>query len=213
VGSALLDAGIERVRELRCDAVRSRVEGTDASALRFAARSGFVEVDREVELVRPLRPREPASNPPPGVELAEVPPGARDGLRTLVVAGVADMPVVGGLSEGFADELMDELREALLVVTAVADGACVGLAGLQRHGARTAALAHTITTVLPPYRGRGIARALKVACAHWAAGMGYDELVTWTQVGNDAMQAVNEATGFERGNVSVTVEAPTIAPT
>lgn len=58
---------------------------------------------------------------------------------------------------------------------------------------------------LPPV---GIAQALKQACIHFAAGVGYRELVTWTQMGNDAMQAVNLGAGFRPGHVSITVEGP-----
>jgi hypothetical protein len=36
--------------------------------------------------------------------------------------------------------------------------------------------------------------------------------VTWTQQGNDAMQAVNERVGFRPGKVSITVEGPAAVP-
>jgi GNAT superfamily N-acetyltransferase len=106
------------------------------------------------------------------------------------------------------DELLDEFAQALHVVAAREGGRLVGVAGLLPHGAREGALEHAFTTVLPSHRRRGVALALKRACMSWAAGAGYRELVTWTQGGNDGMQAVNERAGFLPGAVSLTLEAP-----
>jgi GNAT superfamily N-acetyltransferase len=119
------------------------------------------------------------------------------------------MPVVGGVADGFVDEMMGELRRAAHVVTAREDGVVVGLAGLACFGSeREDALEHAFTTVLPAHRGRGIAKALKHACVHWSSERGYRQLVTWTQDGNTAMQRVNESVGFRPGKTSITVEGP-----
>ncbi len=117
------------------------------------------------------------------------------------------MPVAGGLDDGFVDELMDEFERALFRVVAVEQGTPVGVAGLLPYGARDDALEHAFTTVLRSHRGRGVAHALKAACVRWATANGYRALVTWTQTGNDAMQAVNLAAGFRTGQVSITLEA------
>ncbi len=208
VGTALIQATLEAIRELGCDTVRSSVDGDDLDAMRFAARHGFVEVDRQVELVRALGKSERPALPPAGIELAPVGPEQRDELRVLLVAAVEDMPVVGGVGADFVDELMDEFDEAKLALVALDGGVVVGAAGVMRYGAREDALEHVMTTVARTHRGRGIAQALKQACVHWAAGAGYRELVTWTQQGNDAMQAVNLKAGFRPGHVSITVEGP-----
>jgi len=206
VGTSLVEATRGYLRELGCDAVRSRLDGDDLPALRFAGRHGFAEVDREVELVCPLGKAERAAVPPPGIELAEFAPERAEELRLLLVTAVEDTPVAGGIGPAFADQLVDELTDALYIVTAREGGALVGMAGLGRYGAREDALEHAMTTVARTHRGRGIAQALKQACVHWAAAAGYRELVTWTQQGNDAMQAVNERVGFRPGHVSITVE-------
>ena len=208
VGTALIQATLETIRELGCDTVSSHVAGDDLDAMRFAARRGFVEVDRQVELVRTLGKVEAPAVPPAGIELAPVRPEQRDELRVLVVAAIEDMPVVGGVGPELVDELLDELDEAELALVALDGGAIVGAAGVMRYGAREDALEHVLTTVARTHRGRGIAQALKQACVHWAAGAGYRELVTWTQKGNDAMQAVNLKAGFRPGRVSITVEGP-----
>jgi mycothiol synthase len=208
VGTALLEAALPHARSLGYTLARSHVDGVDMHSLRFAARRGGSEIDRQVELVRDLAPDEAPAAAPSGIELAEH-RGDPAPLRPLVAAGVIDMPVVGGLAEGFLDEMMDELRRSVHVVIAREDGGVVGLAGLAPFGPeREDALEHTFTTVLPAHRGRGIAKALKDACIHWSSERGYRQLVTWTQDGNRAMQAVNEAVGFRRGKISITVEWP-----
>ena len=210
VGSALVQATLEYLRELGCAVARSHLDGDDLGALRFAARWGATEVDRQVELVRPLAAAEPPAVPPPGIELAPFGPERAEDLRALLAAAVEDMPVAGGIGSGFVDELVDELRDARYLVVALDGNAVVGMAGLVRYGAREDALEHAMTTVARRHRGRGIAQALKQACVEWAAGAGYRELVTWTQQHNDAMQAVNERLGFRPGHVSITVEGPVV---
>ena len=212
VGTALVAAALEYVGELGCDFVRSHIDGDDPAALRFAARNGFAEVDRQVELVRPLGESERPAVAPAGIELAELAPERAEELRPLLVVAAEDMPVAGGIGSHFADQLVAELRDACYLVTALDGGMLVGMAGLSRYGAREEALEHAMTAVARTHRGRGIAQTLKQACVRWAADAGYRELVTWTQQGNDAMQAVNERVGFRPGHVSITVEGPVAVP-
>ena len=208
VGAALLDAALPYARTLGPELARSHVDGNDAHSLGFAHRRGCAEVDRQVELVRDLRPDEEPAAAIAGIELAEH-RGDPEPLRPLVAAGVADMPVFGGIGDGFVDELLDELRRAVHVITAREGGVVVGLAGLAAYGEERAdALEHAFTTVLATHRGRGIAKALKQACVRWSSAHGYRQLVTWTQDGNAGMQAVNESVGFRPGKISITVEGP-----
>jgi GNAT superfamily N-acetyltransferase len=206
VGSELLAVALKYARELGCEVARSHVDGADDASVQFAEQRRFVEVDRQVELVRPLAAEEPEAEPPPGIELAGLRPEQRDDLRALLTVAVEDMPVAGGVGPEFVDEILFEFDEARFAVAAVDAGELVGVAGLARYGARSEALEHAMTAVARSHRGRGIAKALKGACVHWAAANGYCELVTWTQNGNAAMQAVNDRLGFRRGEISITVE-------
>jgi len=206
VGSELLAVALEYARELGCEVARSHVDGADDASVRFAERRRFVEVDREVELVRPLAAEEPEAEPPSGIELAPLRCEHRDELRALLVTAVEDMPVAGGVGPELVDEILVEFDEARFAVVAVDAGELVGAAGLARYGSRAEALEHAMTTVARSHRGRGIAKALKGACVHWAAANGYRELVTWTQDGNAAMQAVNDRLAFRQGEISITVE-------
>ena len=211
VGTALLEAALPHARTFGYALARSHVDGADTHSVRFAVRRGCKEVDRQVELVRDLGPDELVPEPPAGIELAEL-DGDPESLRALVAAGVADMPVVGGLADTFVGEVMDELRRAVYLVIAREHGLVVGLAGLAPYGPeRKDALDHAFTTVLPSHRGRGIAKALKRACIRWSSEQGYRQLVTWTQDGNQAMQDVTRAVGFRAGRIILTVEAPLVS--
>ena len=56
---------------------------------------------------------------------------------------------------------------------------------------------HELTGTLPEYRGRGLARAAKVATIRWAAESGLRFLVTSNDDQNAPMLALNERLGYE----------------
>jgi predicted GNAT superfamily acetyltransferase len=62
---------------------------------------------------------------------------------------------------------------------------------------------HGLTVVRRDWRGRGVAAALKERQAAWAVANGLRELVTWTQTGNENMQAVNDRLGYVLGSFSI----------
>jgi hypothetical protein len=49
---------------------------------------------------------------------------------------------------------------------------------------------------------------LKRAQLHWAAANGVAELVTWTQRGNEAMQALNRRLGYLDKSKVITYQGP-----
>jgi len=67
---------------------------------------------------------------------------------------------------------------------------------------------HGLTAVGREWRRRGLASALKQATIAWASARGLRELYTWTQSGNEGMQAVNRGLGYVDRNVSISVHAP-----
>lgn len=207
-GTALLQACAEVAQELSLDTLRSHYDGGDSAATAFVARHGFVEVDRQVELVRELGTSEPAAAAPAGIVLAKLRDEQLERVRALAREAVADMPVVGGLDPSAADEYVDELVAGKVAFVAFASEQVVGFAGLAPYGAVPDALECSFTAVDRGHRGRGVAWALKQACVSWASGEGYRELVTWTQTGNDAMQAVNLRAGFRTRQIAITVEGP-----
>ena len=207
LGTALLRAGSERARELGCDVLAGHVDADDEAALAFAARFGFVEVDRQVELVRPLSPGEQWPAVPDGVEIVPLAREHVEGLHVLALAAARDLPVAGEIRPETVATWVDEIVAGHAFV-ALADGEVVGVAGIADRPARNGSAENNLTAVRADLRGRGIATALKLTVVAWAAEHGYRELTTWTQEGNDRMQAVNDRAGYRPGHVSITVRGP-----
>ncbi|MGH2405869.1 MAG: GNAT family N-acetyltransferase, partial [bacterium] len=67
-------------------------------------------------------------------------------------------------------------------------------------------LIHNVTGVLPAWRGRGIAMALKLATIAYAQRHGYAEIRTHNEVRNAGMLAINERLGFARQPAWITFE-------
>ena len=118
--------------------------------------------------------------------------------------GYEDMPIDG----------VDILEENWLVeeatlpggsFVAIADGEIVGYAGLMRWPDEPAKCEHGLTVVRRDWRRRGLATAIKQRSIAWAAANGIRELVTWTQTGNENMQAVNARLGYVTTDVDLAV--------
>jgi GNAT superfamily N-acetyltransferase len=69
----------------------------------------------------------------------------------------------------------------------------VGLARLRRQGN---AAVNAYTAVDPAYRGRGIARALKLRTVLWARATGLEYLYTGNDIENRRMLAINSRLGY-----------------
>lgn len=147
------------------------------------------------------------------VELAELPvaegyrlvplAGARDRvdeLFAICAAGELDMPGEEPETElSREDWKRDDFAQAALSQ----DGSFVALAGEravaltllavdpERHVAY-----NRMTATLPEFRRRGLAFALKVASARWAAENGYDRVITENDATNAGMLAINERLGY-----------------
>jgi GNAT superfamily N-acetyltransferase len=91
---------------------------------------------------------------------------------------------------------------------ALAGDELVGMAGLLRDVDRPERAENALTTVRRDFRGRGIARALKKTTIAWASDRGLREIYTWTQTGNENMQAVNERLGYVTRTVSISLRRP-----
>jgi GNAT superfamily N-acetyltransferase len=90
----------------------------------------------------------------------------------------------------------DELPEWLLAAVADA-GELVGIACLvPMHGGSEAG--HRFTGVAPDWRGRGVARALKVELLRWAATAGITRVFASNDEHNPAMRRVNDDLGYEQ---------------
>jgi GNAT superfamily N-acetyltransferase len=197
IGSAVLEALVDHARSVGHGSVASLTD--EEAALSFAVVHRFREIDRQVEQVRPIDADEPDPPPFPGVTfttLAEDPSLHRDAW-VVAEQGYTDMKLVTGPARVTFEEWLGE--DATLPggsIVALADGRIVGWAGLVAFADDPTRVENGLTAVDRAWRGRGLAAAMKRRQLRWAATHGITEIVTWTQMGNEAMQHVNVGLGY-----------------
>lgn len=194
IGSELLDLAVAHAPGLGRPHVSGMVFEDDPESVAWVTNRGFEEYDRQVELSRQLSATEAEPLAPNGVELTELEESRHEEAYEVWAECYPDMPVSPPIpAPSYEDWLEEEVSGPVTFVALDADRV-VGAAALFE---RVDGLAeHGLTAVRRSHRGRGIATALKQALVHWAAENGFRELTTWTQDGNDAMQAVNLKLGY-----------------
>jgi GNAT superfamily N-acetyltransferase len=206
VGTALLQRLAEHVESLGFPRAGSNVD--DSGSLEFAHRFGFREHDRQVEQVREIAGNEPTPRIPDGIEpasLAERPELFPRVYHELAVEALADLAVTPKVEISFEDWEREWVTWPEGSFIALTGDEIVGCAGLIRDYDRPDRAEHSLTAVRRDWRGRGLAKALKRQTIAWAAANGLTELYTWTQTGNEAMQAVNERLGYSIRSTCITV--------
>ena len=203
-GTVVLGALLAHVRELGFATASSHVDGNDPGSLAFADRHGFEEVDRQVEQVKAVGDELPVTAPE-GVTFVTIGerPELLRGAHELAVEGYADMAVSTPVTISLEDWLAEEATVPDGSFVALADGDIVAYTGLCRDPAGT--VEDGLTVVRRAWRRRGLAEALKRAKLAWAAANGIEEIVTWTQSGNEAMRTLNQRLGYAYRSVSITV--------
>jgi len=212
VGTALMRALADHGRLLGRDGVNAFVDADDAGSISFATRFGLVETDHQLEQIRAVGAREPEPVLPPGIELVSL-AERRDELLLAAWTAVArdayaDMPLPGPVTYRPETWLREEATRPEGSFVALEDGEIVGYAGLQEHANGMATAEHGLTAVRRDRRRHGIGRALKRAQLHWASANGVVELVTWTQRGNEGMQALNRSLGYRDVSKVLTMQGP-----
>jgi mycothiol synthase len=180
----------------------SHVAADDERSLAFAQRFGFEELRREVQQVldvRAVKPREIQ-----GIELVsiEARPDLLEAAYPVAQEGYEDLPI-DGLDISRMTWLAEEATLPAGSFAALADGEVVGYAGLLRWADDPTKAEHGFTVVRRDRRRRGLASALKEHQIAWAAANGIRQLVTYTQTGNESMQAVNARLGFVTTEVTI----------
>jgi mycothiol synthase len=198
LGALIFHALADHVRALDRGELISFVYAGEAGSVAFAERFGQVVVDYQLEQRREVGD-EPPAVVPAGIELVAVDGRREELLRyawPVALEGYADMPLPGDVEFTLEEWLRDEATRPDGSFVAFEGGEVVGYAGLLEHAGGAGVAEHGLTVVRRDRRGRGIAGALKRAQLHWAAKAGVDELVTWTQQGNEAMQGLNRSLGY-----------------
>jgi mycothiol synthase len=210
IGTELMHALSAHARTLGRDSINSFVYADEPHSIAFVERFGLVDADYQLEQVRPVGD-EDAPELPSGLEVVSV-AGRREELLTaawpVALEAYADLPLPGAVTYNLDEWLRDEATRPEGSFVAFEDGEIVGWAGLSTHANGDATAEHGLTAVRRDRRGHGIGRALKQTQLRWAAQNGVVELVTWTQRGNEAMQALNRSLGYVDKSKVITYQGP-----
>jgi len=213
VGTALLRALAEHAVAHGYELAVAHTESDGATE--FGRRFGFEERGRQIEQVRRIGGDETAPLLPDGVELVSLADRPGLHLRTfheLAASVLLELPLASPISITAEDWERDWVSWPEGSVVALAGEEIVGCAGLIRDDDRPDRAEHSLTAVRPDWRGRGLAKAMKQRVIRWASEQGLCELYTWTQTGNQAMQAVNRSLGFVDRAVTIDLRAPLPLP-
>ena len=207
VGTALVRPLVDFVESLGLERLSGQVGDPGSKA--FAERFGFVESDRQVEQVRHLDGEIAVDPVPAGLEvvtIAERPELLEAAYPLACDEGYPDLALEGSIEVPLEDWLHDEATLPEGSFVALADGEIVAYSGLMAHD-NDGVAEDGLTVVRREWRRRGLAKALKQRELDWAREAGMQEIVTWTQRGNESMRAVNERLGYEYRDVAITMAA------
>ncbi len=210
IGTELLRALSDHASSLGREGVNAFVYADEAHSIAFAEHFGLAEADYQLEQVRVIGD-EPAPELPTLLELVSV-AGRREELLTaawpVALEAYADLPLPGEVTYKLDEWLREEATRPEGSFVAFEEGEIVGWAGLSVHANGDATAEHGLTAVRRDRRSQGIGRLLKRTQLHWAAQNGVIELVTWTQRGNEAMQALNRSLGYVDKSKVITFQGP-----
>ena len=192
------------------------VNDGDEASLAFARSRGFEIVSREIGLELELASaslQEPA--PSDGIELVCLAdrPELAEGMYEVAGEAIRDVP---GSEEYVMFPREEFVQRHLHRPHGLAEGTFVALAGdevvgyakLRSAGARPGVAVNGLTAVKRAWRGRGIAGALKQTQVAWAAGAGYERLVTGVEERNEPIRRLNERLGYRPAPGRITLRAP-----
>jgi mycothiol synthase len=196
LGSQLYERAFDYALTQLPEWISGLVSGTDQDAFSWAKRRGFEEYGREVQLLLELRGDERFPPPLDGIEIVEVGPNSHDAAYALMREAWEDLPTGFAVQAPDFGTWLEEDLSGPIAFAALDNGELVGFAALMAQDA-PGLLEHGLTATRRTHRRRGIASALKRTQIAWAAANGYRELITFTQDGNEGMQAINLALGYE----------------
>jgi GNAT superfamily N-acetyltransferase len=219
IGSALLDRNAEHARHagkthLHVPASEARPDGID-----FLEHRGFTEYDRSKTVRLDLRGMAPPEVvAPAGIDITSlaVRPDLIAAVHAVAVAAFPDIPGgdrpmdPGDLAEFRARDVdrPDIPPAGFMVALDRTDGSVVGYAALSMVPGSTTAAWHDMTAVRREQRGRGIARALKLATIGWAIQAGLETLDTGNDVENAPVRALNQRLGYLPLPDEITLRGP-----
>jgi ribosomal protein S18 acetylase RimI-like enzyme len=213
IGSALLAEVSAAARDRGATALQGEVREDDDGSIRWVERRGFVEMERQKAVVLDLAAT-PAEDVdvPEGIVIASRAerPGLEREEYELVQRAGRDISGLDAETEQTFEQwhsfaVARPGADPKLCFVALAGDEIVGSANMS---AGTEAGYHSLTTVAPEWRGRGIAAALKRSQIAAARERGLKQLVTESQQDNAPMRRLNEKLGFEPVPGSIVYRGP-----
>jgi GNAT superfamily N-acetyltransferase len=200
IGSQLYELCVAHAAELRAEGLITNFYENPAGVA-FALARGWREVRAETESV--LDPRTVTEAVPTDVDLRPVADVDPRQVWRVDAEATLDVPQTETVDDLPYDVWEDHvLRYPLFEpngsFVAVVDGvvAATSLLVADRESGRGT---NMFTGTLRAYRGRGLARAVKLATTHWAAANGITQITTTNDETNAPMLAVNRRLGYKPG--------------
>jgi mycothiol synthase len=216
VGGELLRALAEHARAGGSTHIWGRIRADDEASLGFASHRGFTEVGRERDVVVDLsHSAAVAPDPPDGIALVSFAERPDLILAVFAIDGEVspDVPTHGTHEPVSKADWMRENVEgpgAFLEACFIAleGDQVVGYTAVRRYGPDSPEAENRLTAVRRPWRGRGIATALKRAQIEVARAAGIERIFTTNDETNVAMRGVNARLGYEPLPERVVVRGP-----
>jgi GNAT superfamily N-acetyltransferase len=197
IGTALYRRAVEHLLSLDVPYATSLFDEND-DGVRFATRNGWHEV--RAETISVLDPRGVADPPESSIEIVPASLLEPRELHRVDEETTRDMPAVEPIDAIPYDEWLEFVWDNPLFTRegscgAVVDGR-VAAVSLVLANADLGRAMNMFTGTSREYRGRGLARAVKLASTQWAAQNGITQIATTNDETNAAMLAVNERLGY-----------------
>lgn len=219
-GSALYDFPLKELRRRGAIAARAWAKESDDVSVQFALDRGYVEVRRAWQSrldvagfdMAPFATA-PARVADQGIIIttlaaeAETNPRPWQDMYELDTICARDVPDIEPFTPVEYDDFVKTYITAPYVLPdafflAKAQGAprnrYVGVARLWSSDGEPDILNQDLTGVIPDYRGRGVAMALKLKTVEYARAHGTRQIRTWNDTLNRPMLRINEAMGFQK---------------
>ena len=198
-GTALFQRVSEHARALGRSRLYTVTRHEDSDTLDYLGKRSYVELTRMEDLALDLALTPPDEKPPDGIEIVPLAPEHEAGMYEVAKEANADVPspepfLVTTFDAWHRSELGPLVFRDLSFV-ALDEGEVVGWATLGED--RPGSAQNFMTGVARRARGRGVARALKLAEIHAAREAGLVRIRTQNDVANGAMRRVNERLGYE----------------
>ena len=198
-GSALFSRVSAHARSYDRERLYTVTRDQDSDTLDYLGKRGYAELARMEDVAIDLSLPVPEGRPPAGVEIVRLAPEHEQGMWEVAKEANPDIPSPDPIDAGtFEEWRRHELAPTVfreLSFVALEKGEVVGWATLGEDGVGSAG--HFMTGVARRARGRGVARALKLAQIDAARAAGLSELRTQNDMANHAMRRVNERLGYQ----------------